>query len=102
MTLLNVSLGFISESIYNVEFTNYETENTISNYVNDELDFGYIGGSVVTGLLWVVSVFFSLFGINFIAVISLLPLWLTTLFLLLNTITAFSIIMYFVDRIWIG
>jgi len=99
MTFLNISLGFVLDSSL---VSNYDPEATISEYVNNELDLGIVLGSAVTGLLWLINIFFSIFGVNFVGVITILPLWVGSIFLLLNTLISFSIIMYFVDRIWIG
>jgi len=99
MLLLNISLGFIIDSSL---INNYDVESTISGYINESMDLGIILSSAVTGLLWFVDLFFSVFGVNFIAVITILPLWMTTVLVLYNSLITFAIIMYLVDRIWIG
>jgi len=99
MLLLNISLGFVIDETL---ISSYDIEDNINDYVNDTLDLGILLGSAVTGLLWMVSVFFSIFGINFIAVITILPTWMTGLFILYNSLISFAIIMYFVDRLWLG
>ena len=99
MTLLNISLGFILDSNL------YETKNIsddISNYVYTGLGATALFAPFLLILVAILSLFFSLFGVSFIIAISVLPLWVSAIILLLNALVIFSIIMYFVERLWIG
>lgn len=96
--LTNISIGFVLDSY--VEGSSVET--SVESYVNDELDLGVILGSFVTAILWIFTIFFGLFGVNFIGALILLPSWFLGMIGLINAIIIFAIIMYFVDRIWIG
>lgn len=98
LSLLNFSLGYVLDSSI---VSNYDAETTVSDYV-ETLDFGIMGSALATALLSVVTLFFSVFGINFVASISVLPSALIVFFTLFNGIIIFALIMYLVDRFWIG
>lgn len=96
--LTNVSLGFVIDTY--VEGSDLET--SVDSYVNDTLDLGVILGAFVSGILWVITIFFSLFGVNFIGALIILPIWVLGFLAIINSLVIFALIMYFVDRLWIG
>lgn len=97
--IMNIFLSFALNSGI---VTDYDAEATIEEYVNSELDLGITLSVVITGLLWVISVFFGIFSINFVSFISVLPTFMISIYSFFNALLCFSIIMYFVDKIWIG
>lgn len=53
-------------------------------------------------LIFMIDFVNDIFGLDFIAYFEVVPIWVATFILLLNTIGMFSLIFYLVDRIWIG
>lgn len=95
ITLSNIAIGFILDSSF---VDTNDGENTISGYV-DSLDVGVFVGVVLTGIITLASLFFSIFGVDFIVAITVLPLWTLGLYALINGIILFALLMYFYDQL---
>ncbi|MFW6377221.1 MAG: hypothetical protein ACOCZ5_01120 [bacterium] len=70
----------------------------------DELtdEMGVLSSTIVDTILALGSGLFSLFGVDFIASIDVLPTWFISFLVVYNVIVIFSFIMYLVDRFWFG
>jgi hypothetical protein len=98
MVITNISLGYIIDESM---ITNYDAETEVSDYV-DSLDLGWFSGGALSLILSISSLFFSLFGVDFILMIEVLPTFMLTILTFFNVLIVFSLIMYLIDRIWIG
>lgn len=98
ISLLNLSLGFILDSSL---VSSYDPEVTVIEFV-DSLDLNFFYTGMLIGLLTIVNLFFSLFGVNFVSAISVVPTLFITLIGLFNSIVIFALIMYLINRLWIG
>lgn len=96
MALLNISLGFIIDASL---IDNYDQQQVINDLTGE---LGTVAGFITSTLLDVGQFLFSLFGVDFIASISILPVWVITLLVLYNVIVAIMVVFYIIDRVWVG
>lgn len=75
-------------------------QDSVIEDITDEL--GAVSGFITSALLNIGIAMFGLFGIDFIAYVSVLPLWVLSALTLYNIIIVFALIFYLVDRIWVG
>lgn len=57
---------------------------------------------VLTVIFFLIDTMFSIFGVDIISGIVILPAWLNTLLLLYSVVIFYCLIMIIIDRIWIG
>lgn len=96
MALLNISLGFIIDSSL---IENYDQQQVIDDLTSE---LGAIAGFITNALLDIGQFLFGLFGVDFIASITILPLWVISLLVLYNIIVSIMVVFYIVDRLWVG
>lgn len=98
MLLTNISLGYVIDDDL-IEI--YDVEDNVDDFI-DSLDLGTVSSTLLGVILSAVSKFFGLFGVNFIATISILPGFVSALIGFLNALVVVSIVMYLIDKLWIG
>jgi len=96
MTILNIMLGQILDPSL---VTDYNQDQAINEIVSE---LGAVSGFITSALLNIAIAIYSIFGVDFILAITVLPTIVVTLLTLFNAIVTFSIVFYLVDRIWIG
>lgn len=98
MVLLNLVMGLV---VNPDTIEGFDEKAVIREWSDGISSFSFISFTSRV-LLNVANNVFSVFGVNLIASILLLPWWLNTLLILYNLIIVFAVIFYLIDRLWIG
>lgn len=96
MTILNITLGLIVDPSM---IQDYDQQEQADELVSE---LGPVGGFFANSLLSIGVTVYGIFGVDFIAVVTVLPTFVLVLINLLNTVVVFSLIFYLVDRLWLG
>lgn len=75
------------------------------NERDEELElgfFGSIGWNVVWFFISLTDLYFMIFGVDIIGGLTILPSFISATIILLNYTLLFSMIMYLVNRFWVG
>ena len=108
MFLFNLFIGLVvSQSSISLSDKDAYLNNIQNSFIDEEGNFleqlaGYITGNFITGIFIIASAYFSLFGVDFILLIDVLPTWFNSIFVLFNITGLFAVVFYIIDRIWIG
>ena len=95
-----VILGtLLNQTFPAVETNSFEQQSIIDDLTSE---LGAVSGFITAALLNIGLALFGLFGIDFIGVIVGLPAWINFLLGVFMTLYTIFVIMYLVDRLWLG
>ena len=106
ITLFSLMIGLISSLIIFTiipEIPSEDRDNLIQEYRTElEQDAGFFQSGLIALIFNLQDTLYDSLGIDLIAYNEVVPVWITTILTIIYTIGIFSLIMYFVSRIWIG
>ena len=97
-----VILGTLLNQTFPAVETNSFDQQEVINELTSSENLGTLSGFITGALLNIGLALFGLFGIDFIGAIIGLPAWINVLLGVFMTIYTIFVIMYLIDRLWVG